>query len=253
MKKYTATLSIITSICIVIGLIIHVAIPATFGGWSWPKGKEVKENIELSGQSDLRDVEKIECDIDVGSLMIVMDSRADNILLEYEGRQKLRPKAEVDENTLIISQENESKIGLGGNFKAEIVLRIPSDQDFDLIYGSVDAGELDIRNLKAETIEIDMSAGDVDVEDCQAKEIKAECDMGDLDMDNMKFDKLTAKVDMGNLSLNHTDIEDYELSAKVDLGNISFEGNEYTGELNRDGGRGTISLKVNMGDIDIND
>ena len=209
------------------------------------KGKQVTFNEDYSG------VEKLDINMAVGDVVIEQGSTFN---VDFKGHEDLLPEVTLKDNKLSIKQKKDIKLRPTNlnNLKSNLTVTVPSSVTLKELEADLDMGDLDISEVACGKLKADLSMGNLEINDVEAEKIEADNDMGDCKIYNAKFDDLTADCDMGNLKLKLTDSSDnYGIHAKCDMGNVTIDGDDEGNNYSSSGDK-TISLKVAMGNIDVN-
>lgn len=163
------------------------------------------------------------------------------------------------------------------NNKIEITIAIPQGTVFDEVDLATNAGGIEIsHDLEAREIHFDLDAGelvagkvtaadefsaDVDagnleISDFAAKSLEVDCGVGRAKLCGSVLEEVEADCGVGQIVLQLTGREeDYDYDVNCSLGTVSINGTTYTGlstekEIDHHTGR-TISLDCGVGDIEV--
>ena len=240
----TASKIIITILSIVTVLVIFFAlIFRGIRGFIFNFGsnfKVVEECKELEG-----DVSEITFDASFTEASIVYGNE---FSVAYSMPEELVPTVSFKNGTLTVKSGSNRLTNIPMNVTKDlyITITIPEGTELDRVSVNVDAGDLNIADLKAGTVELDIDAGNIDMKGVEADKIVIDCDAGNIDVGNCIADKFTLDLDAGNADFDDCEID--TIDADVDAGN--FDARNCT--IN--GGRcktslGNISLSGNIGDV----
>lgn len=268
-KAYIAILTIVTIACILLGTFIH-----TGSLFRWNNEfiyKFVPSDAgETTDFSQSYSEEICELDIDL-SMMNLKVKQGDALGVEYRCSEKLVPTISVDDGRMTIRQ-NSRNISLKDNFTAEMTIVIPKDCLISGLTVAVDAGNVEISDLSASKVDLDVNAGkisldtcffedsaiDVDagnaqLNNCAVDYVDADVNMGNLELTDCTFLRLEGNVDMGNISVGSAnDLESYTMDFEVDMGNLSINGRKQRNHYHSSGSSDNkLSLCVDMGNIEV--
>ncbi len=124
------------------------------------------------------------------------------------------------------------------NGEDEINIEIPSDYEIGTLSFNMGAGDIDVENLKVNSLICSTGAGDVDMTGLDAQNINMDCATGDIDLD-----LIGAK-------------DDYNFAIDCAMGDISVQGEKTSGigtSYNKSSYKATRDLTIDcaMGDVDI--
>lgn len=144
----------------------------------------------------------------------------------------------------------------------------------------VSYGDTELRNVSFQDLELDMESGRLRADDFTCGTLSAQVDYGDIDLDGAslemaefvletgnldldagKLTDLTCKNDYGNVNIRlPEDVSEYSINARSEYGSInlpdSASGHWFTEDdesmyVSKGKTKGTITIKVETGDIDI--
>lgn len=175
MKKnvYLIILTLVTVICIIGGTCYHLV------GW----GVSFLSHLPFASfYSDSDDTESSGTTLSTGTVLlpsfntVKIDSKVMNLSIEKgddysiqcDTTEKLNPKYEIKDNTLIVSQKQKIKVhNFMKNPKCSVHITIPEDTALELINVDGSVGDINLSNLNVTTIKIDSSVGDIELDDCK--------------------------------------------------------------------------------------
>lgn len=272
-KVYRSILWILTICCIIIGLHIH-----TSGGMSWffhrltgdgKGGQEiVKETITDSSYAGWHKL-----NIDVSVLDIKIASGKD-YQIQYEGEKRLKPEITVQSDTLVISQkEKNGFIFFGGSKEGVLTITLPKDMKLSNADIASDTGEVSLRELSIDQMEMDLDTGELHLEQCQLgvgklrtdtgeiyvedssmTEYEVRSDTGKIKMDQCHFDVLSCRTDTGDIEVEAADsLEDYYMELKTDTGTIEINDQKFEKKavVGKENAKKKLSADTDTGDIRI--
>ena len=279
MKKniYLIILTLVTVICIIGGTCYHLV------GW----GVSFLSHLPFASfYSDSDDTESSGTTLSTGTVLlpsfntVKIDSKVMNLSIEKgddysiqcDTTEKLNPKYEIKDNTLIVSQKQKIKVhNFMKNPKCSVHITIPEDTTLELINidgatGDISLSNLDVTTLKIDnsvgdvkmdnckiaSIGIDTSTGDVKLNDCEANEIDVDTSVGDTVIKDNIFEKLYVDGSVGDVKVSSSkDLSDYAYDLDTSIGDVSINGVSHKKEYQQKGTGGKITVDNSTGDISI--
>lgn len=279
MKKnvYLIILTLVTVICIIGGTCYHLV------GW----GVSFLSHLPFASfYSDSDDTESSGTTLSTGTVSlpsfntVKIDSKVMNLSIEKgddyniqcDTTEKLNPKYEIKDNTLIVSQKQKIKVhNFMKNPKCSVHITIPEDTTLELINidgatGDISLSNLDVTTLKIDnsvgdvkmdnckiaSIGIDTSTGDVKLNDCEANEIDVDTSVGDTVIKDNIFEKLYVDGSVGDVKVSSSkDLSDYAYDLDTSIGDVSINGVSHKKEYQQKGTGGKITVDNSTGDISI--
>lgn len=279
MKKnvYLIILTLVTVICIIGGTCYHLV------GW----GVSFLSHLPFASfYSDSDDTESSGTTLSTGTVLlpsfntVKIDSKVMNLSIEKgddysiqcDADEKLNPKYEIKDNTLIVSQKQKIKVhNFMKNPKCSVHITIPEDTTLELINidgatGDISLSNLDVTTLKIDnsvgdvkmdnckiaSIGIDTSTGDVKLNDCEANEIDVDTSVGDTVIKDNIFEKLYVDGSVGDVKVSSSkDLSDYAYDLDTSIGDVSINGVSHKKEYQQEGTGGKITVDNSTGDISI--
>lgn len=279
MKKnvYLIILTLITIICIVGGTCYHLV------GWGvsflshlpFASFYSDSDDTESSGTTlstdtvSLPSFNTVKIDSKVMNLSI---EKGDDYSIQCDSTEKLNPKYEIKDNTLIVSQKQKIKIhNFMNTQKCSVHITIPEDTTLELINVDGATGDINLSNLDVTTLKIDNSVGDVKMDDCktdsididtstgdvklngcEANEINVDTSVGDTVLKDIIFEKLYVDGSVGDVKVSSPkDLSDYAYDLDTSIGDVSINGVSHKKEYQQKGTDGKITVDNSTGDISI--
>lgn len=279
MKKnvYLIILTLITIICIVGGTCYHLV------GWGvsflshlpFASFYSDSDDTESSGTTlstdtvSLPSFNTVKIDSKVMNLSI---EKGDDYSIQCDSTEKLNPKYEIKDNTLIVSQKQKIKIhNFMNTQKCSVHITIPEDTTLELINVDGATGDINLSNLDVTTLKIDNSVGDVKMDDCktdsididtstgdaklngcEANEINVDTSVGDTVIKDNIFEKLYVDGSVGDVKVSSSkDLSDYAYDLDTSIGEVSINGVSHKKEYQQKGTGGKITVDNSTGDISI--
>lgn len=279
MKKnvYLIILTIVTVICIIGGTCYHLV------GW----GVSFLSHLPFASfYSDSDDTESSGTTLSTGTVSlpsfntVKIDSKVMNLSIEKgddysiqcDSTEKLNPKYEIKDNTLIVSQKQKIKIhNFMNTQKCSVHITIPEDTTLELINVDGATGDINLSNLDVTTLKIDNSVGDVKMDDCktdsididtstgdvklngcEANEINVDTSVGDTVLKDIIFEKLYVDGSVGDVKVSSPkDLSGYAYDLDTSIGDVSINGVSHKKEYQQKGTGGKITVDNSTGDISI--
>lgn len=260
MKKnlYLTILTIVTVCCIIFGSVYHIL------GWGLsfldmifdsPRFSTEKESAGALVKSDLIELDdftSIDADIYVMDLNIESGDRAS---ISYSCSSKLKPKYNVEDGTLYLTQ-NSIRNSWWGNKKCTVTVTVPSDQYYELFDINADVGDIDIADINGKKLALSAAVGDIDITGCTFDDIDVQADVGDVDVNDCEFSRLAIDNSVGDISVfSAIRLSDYAIDMSTSIGEVEFNGHDYRRSYSQNGQSSDRSVTLNndTGDIELYD
>lgn len=279
MKKnvYLIILTLVTVICIIGGTCYHLV------GW----GVSFLSHLPFASfYSDSDDTESSGTTLSTSTVLlpsfntVKIDSKVMNLSIEKgddysiqcDTTEKLNPKYEIKDNTLIVSQKQKIKVhNFMKNPKCSVHITIPEDTALDLINVDGSVGDINLSNLDVTTLKIDSCVGDIELDDCktdsididtstavvelngcEANEIDVDTSVGDTVIKDNIFEILYVDGSVGDVKVSSSkDLSDYAYDLDTSIGDVSINGVSHKTEYQQKGTGGKITVDNSTGDISI--
>ena len=282
-KAYLSILWIITVICIIGGTIYHVRGLVQFAGnniFSYVTNVGMKKEQAgplVSDQYDLA-VENNRAAINVdGSYMDFTLQKGDSWGASYSGVEWLKPEMDVTEEDgvtkLVFTQPDAARRNLNKyyNLNSSLTIMVPENVSFTDLNITLNLGDLDMTDVKADQVELNLDLGDLDVENCNVGTFTSNMDMGDttiqktvlknadinasmgdIEVTDSEFKDMKLTADMGEITVKSAiSLEDYRIDADVSMGDVKVNGKKYSDDYSQKGKAGTLTVDSSMGDAEI--
>lgn len=282
-KAYLSILWIITVICIIGGTIYHVGGLVQFAGnniFSYVTNVGMKKEQAgplVSDQYDLA-VENNRAAINVdGSYMDFTLQKGDSWGASYSGVEWLKPELDVTEEDgvtkLVFTQPDAAgrKLNKYYNLNSSLTIMVPENVSFTDLNITLNLGDLDMTDVKADQVELNLDLGDLDVENCnvgtftsnmdmgdttiQKTELKnadINASMGDIEVTDSEFKDMKLTADMGEITVKSAvSLDDYRIDADVSMGDVKVNGKNYSDDYSQNGNAGELTVDSSMGDAEI--
>lgn len=237
---YLIILTIVTVLCIFIGIVIHLLTNLTeFDLFDWDEDDDTWATQGIEDEP-LDAFKALDLDASVADVEIVYGS---SYAISVDCPKRFMPTWEVDHDTLIIRQEdvNINKLHTNMNADFEITITIPSGTKLDSISATLNMGALEMDGISAAAVTIDADMGNVEISGIEADNIDITANMGNIELENGNITNITCDADMGNIELEGRFAK---IEANCSMGSITIEG-PHLDETKMD-------LDTDMGAIEIN-
>lgn len=152
------------------------------------------------------------------------------------------PEVKCEGGRLVIDEKGGSywHIGFINPVKCKIIITVPEEAVLDTVDIDTDAGNISLENIVASVLRVKADAGNIKLKDVEAQNADIDADAGNIDIRDCNIKILAEiKADAGNVELygNVTDT----INIAASCGRIVY----------RDGNAELISLKADMGSIEV--
>ncbi len=275
-KTIYLTVMILTTICVV-GL-FGTRRFMIFKGW-FSDADIVKESVQVEP------FKEIILDADVADFTIV---EGEEYRVDYEYPSNIAVKGKVENEVLNLSVIGKKNTGYGlfevdgkgiNTVDTKLTVVVPkgsevkvadltiragqirlSDRDFDTLKADCAAGNLDLKKVKADKLEVKADAGNVEIDDSTFEDAKFTLATGALNVEDSVIGNLEAQNNMGTLTLYKTNFTKGTLESN--LGKVDVDGEfeelkivSNLGGINVDSENienAKLDLSVDLGDIIVN-
>lgn len=249
---YLTILAITTTICILFGSAVHIigygqnVFNHWFSSEKWERRKEGNSKISIE-PTDLKAFTQINVDAAAMDLTIKPGGAYQ---ISYRCNQKMKPEYTVENNTLRITQNEDTVELTGSNNRCEVLVTVPSDAALSDIFVDLDLGDINFNHIQTSALNLTARLGDVDLKNCDLGDTVVSANLGDVEFSSCTFRNLDVTIDIGDLTVESaSDLSDYTIDASADLGSLKINGRNYRSQFSQSGGSGrTVSLKNHMGD-----
>lgn len=282
-KAYLSILWIITVICIIGGTIYHVGGLVQFAGnniFSYVTNGGMKKEQAgplVSDQYDLA-VENNRAAINVdGSYLDFTLQKGDSWGASYSGVEWLKPELDVTEEDgvtkLTFTQPDISVKNLNKyyNLNSSLTITVPENVSLTDLNITLNLGDLDMTDIKADLVDLSLDLGDLDMENCNIGTFTANMDMGDttiqktvlknadinasmgdIEVTDSEFKDMKLTADMGEITVKSAvSLDDYRIDADVSMGDVKVNGKNYSDDYSQKGNTGELTVDSSMGDAEI--
>lgn len=282
-KAYLSILWIITVICIIGGTIYHVGGLVQFAGnniLDYVTGGGIKKEQAgpvVSGEYDLAvENDRVAIDVD-GSYLDFTLQKGDSWGASYSSVEWLKPEMDVTEADGVtkftftqpdISVKNLNKYY---NLNSSLTITVPENVSFTDLNITLNLGDLDMTDVKADQVELNLDLGDLDVENCNVGTFTSNMDMGDTTIKKTEFKNADINASMGDIEVTDSEfkdmkltadmgeitvksavsLDDYRIDADVSMGDVKVNGKNYSDDYSQKGNAGELIVDSSMGDAEI--
>ncbi|MBO6008002.1 MAG: DUF4097 family beta strand repeat protein [Lachnospiraceae bacterium] len=178
--------------------------------------------------------------------------------VEYAMPDALEPTVSFKDGTLTVkSGRNNATIPMNVTDDLFIRITVPAGTELEKLHVNINAGSLDISDIKADTVTIDMDAGDLDIDGIEAGKIEIDCDAGNVEARSCTADLFVLDLDAGNADFSDCEIETIE--ADVDAGNFEARNctinggtcNTSLGNIYLSGNIGNVKTDADLGNVEV--
>ena len=134
-----------------------------------------------------------------------------------------------------------------------VTITLPADDRMESLDVSVEVGSIDIRDIETESMSLNCALGDVSAENLYAVGGSITVETGNANLSGMRFDTMDVHVSLGNISfMAAQDLTDLAKNFSVDLGSVSINGAQIGKSIETGGeGSGSLALTCHMGNIEV--
>lgn len=276
---------------IVCGIVISVGLLLSLIGWilggiKGLAGVEDKVSwISFGGHGEEARTMKVEpfsaidLDCDMGSVELI---QSDSFSVEMSYDKKIgAPEVAVEGESLDITTQRHRGWWLNFNvFKGrdyadtKIKIYYPKGTVFKNIRLVNDMGDIDLKGVQAETVDVASDCGDVTLDGLTADFLSLDCDMGDMEARNIQTKGLDAQISTGDIRLagalggntkvscdmgecvleTELDKKSYSIHTDIDMGDCSIDGQD-VGSVHtivNDAAENKIEVEADTGNVEIN-
>jgi DUF4097 and DUF4098 domain-containing protein YvlB len=144
----------------------------------------------------------------------------DSYTIRYSANEKLIPEFQVENGTLILTQNSPHTTVSFGTQKCSVTITVPYSTALDSADISTDVGDITLKELELTSLSLTADVGDIDLAFCQFGDVTLTADVGDIDLDNSTFTSLSATADVGDVSV---DLGEVSTDAASNLGNYAMQ------------------------------
>ena len=224
------------------------------------KGFTLYEKTELVYEKDFtEEINNLKV-ITINNDVRIEESESDHINVKVYDRKDAKPEAYVENDTLVIKNKNDIRIGFsfGINGSSKIVITVPKNTTYNL---DIEGTSSDVDSLiSLKDVNINLVSGDINLKDSLDTIIKTTS--GDVDINSVNS-KLTIEVISGDININKVNLTKTStiktISGDVTIGTtnrIYVDAHTVSGDIkvNTNDRKSDYELKINTtsGDIRVN-
>ena len=198
--------------------------------------------------------------------------------VEYSGEDKFKPDVTFENGELVAVQKginNTIRIGIHDTkISPTLDIILGTDVDLESIEMNINAGDIDMRDIKTDYLYGEFNAGNIIIKDCEFGKADLEANAGNISITDSELGVCTIDTDAGNIEVNKSafdsievetnfgnveiegvdDLEKYDIEAEVDAGFVQVGGRSSGSYYSTSGnGSGSIKVNVNAGNVEIDD
>lgn len=242
MKKiYLAAITLITIGCVLYGTLGHHdgRLPISIG----------ESGYSISESATLEEFNRITIDAAVLDLNV---EEGTSYTLDYHGTENLVMSYRIENGELIVEQELKKSTGVFEANNATLTLTVPGDAIFEKTDIAIDVGDVRVKGLDTNSYVADIDVGDITIEDSALQNLVIDADTGDVELNDCNFENLDISSDVGDVEVeSNTDLSGYSFDLRTDVGEVEVNEMESGKKYYMEGGKGTLTILGNVGDITI--
>lgn len=206
------------------------------------------EDVEFENNT-LKDVTSLIVEMNLGSITIVEEDRDDiQIVNAVKGQYTLNikdSKAILKTNT----KRGFSFFNFGNEYSQDIEILVPRDFEFDYLKIHNLMGDIDVSDIKAKQLDVEVDLGDFEGENLQTGNLVLDNAMGNIKIDGVFLNKSSIHNDLGDIDVQvNDDIENYDYQAECSLGSVKVNGRDGATRRENDS-ENMIEISNKLGDI----
>ena len=192
--------------------------------------------------------------------------------IEYSGDKRLKPEVTFENGKLVATQKNKQSFSFYSINSPRLTITLGTDVYLDNLEMNINAGDINMKNVKGDYLYGDFNAGNIVIKDCSFNKADLDANAGNIQIEDSAFKKLTIGTDAGNVHIEDTDLVDvevesnfgnveikglndvdaYDIECEVDAGSIQVGKNSTGRNYSSKGtGAGSIKVEVDAGSIEI--
>lgn len=250
---YLILLSIITLVSAIIGILIHVIIPA--GSWFANFDEHFDSDDFIAGSTTYEELDafqSIDFDINVADITI---TNGDTYSISYQTRKKaLIPSYEIKDGTLYVKQASEKTLhGLTNNASCTLMITVPKNTVLSQITGKSAVGDFTMENTSAIQMDVSVNVGDTELTDVVLQQVTIGSDVGDISLEDVTFDIANLTSNVGDVDVtSDLSLDDFQMDLSCGIGEIEVNDNSYHEKYQSNvASEKSLTVSTGTGDIDI--
>ena len=225
------------------------------------------DTVNMQGE-----VNSIKLDLKACSVNFEVKEGSGLLGIEYSGDKRLKPDVTFENGKLVATQKNTQSFSLRSYNGPKLTITLGTDVALDNLEMNINAGDINMKSVKADYLygdfnagniiikdcvfakaELDADAGNIQINDSDIKVLKVETDAGNIEVDDTVLEKVDVTTDFGNVEIKGLDnVEDFEIDCHVDAGAIQVANHTSGRSYSQKGtGAGSIKVDVDAGNIEI--
>ena len=249
MGKKTKKLLIICSIVVGAGVLMAI-IGVAAGGltdatkladrYTWISGSSEAEEQQVLDPSQNFDSVKVSGDLDLD----IVKGNEDSVKLIYP-KEGGSYNMDVENGTLVVNYDYQQNaiIRLSDEDSSpRLVITRKDAASIKTIEADLDWGDVDLEDLTADTVTLNLDGGDADLSRAQIGTLKVDMDYGDLETENITCGSVTAALDDGDCQLDGT--FNGNISVNANYGDVEVETRLAESQY-------TVDAESSYGDIEV--
>ena len=225
------------------------------------------DTVDMQGE-----VNSIKLDLKACSVNFEVKEGSGLMGVEYSGDNRLKPDVTFDNGKLVATQKNIKSFSLRTFNGPKLTITIGSDVVLDNLEMNINAGDINMKDVKGDYLfgdfaagniviknctfrkaDIDADAGNIQIDDSDLKILKIETNAGNVDIQDTALEDVDINSDFGNVEIKGLDdVDAYDIDCDVDAGVIEIDGRSSGRNYKSKGtGAGSIKVEVDAGSIEI--
>ncbi|MBQ5519117.1 MAG: DUF4097 family beta strand repeat protein [Clostridiales bacterium] len=227
------------------------------------------ENAVINAQGEIK---AINLDLKACEVTFEVKDGSGLMGIEYSGDKRLKPEVTFDNGKLTATQKNKQSFSFYKINSPRLTITLGTDVNLDTLEMNINAGDINMKNVKGDYLYGDFNAGNIVIKDCSFNKADLDANAGNIQIEDSAFKKLTIGTDAGNVHIEDTDLVDvevesnfgnveikglndvdaYDIECEVDAGSIQVGKNSSGRHYSSKGtGAGSIKVEVDAGSIEI--
>ena len=244
---YLILLTIITIASAIIGILIHVILPA--GSWFADFDEHYDSDDFIAGSTtseELDAFQSIDFDVNVADITIT---------ISYQTRKEaLIPSYEIKDGTLYVKQAPEKTLhGLTHNASCTLMITVPKNTVLSQITGKSAVGDFTMENASAIQMDVSVNVGDTELTDVVLQQVTIGSDVGDISLEDVTFDIASLTSNVGDVDVTSAlSLDDFQMDLSCGFGEIEVNDNSYHEKYqSKAASEKSLTVSTGTGDIDI--
>lgn len=250
---YLILLTIITLASAIIGILIHVILPA--GSWFADFDEHYDPDDFIAGSTtseELDAFQSIDFDINVADITI---TSGDTYTISYQtSKKKLTPSYEIKDGTLYVKQASAKTLhGLTNNTSCTLMITVPKNTVLSQITGKSAVGDFTMEHASAIQMDVAVNVGDTELTDVVLQQVTIGSDVGDISLEDVTFNIASLTSNVGDVDVTAAlSLDDFQIDLSCDFGEIEVNDNSYHEKYQSNvTSEKSLTVSTATGDIDI--